>query len=425
MRILVAGGGFAGLEIAHRLGKKLKRTEHQVTVVNAVNYLTYQPFLPEAASGQLEPRHVVVPLRQVLKRKARVVVGTIEQIDHEAKNVHVSDAAGDPLTLEYDILVITAGAIARGPDNKALAARTSLVKTVGDSMMLRNLLFARLEAASAEDDEERRRALLTFVFVGGGYTGVEVLAEMEDLARVAVKKFYPELQALGMRWIVVEHAGGVIPELGDKMSAYVERLLEKRGIDVRLNTAVNSGDAENVELSDGETIRAATVVWATGVRACPVVSSSGFPVDEKGRVKTDVQLRVLGEDSTPVPNVWACGDAAAVPDLVTGKLCAPTAQYAIRQARRLAKNVQGSLENKDPTAFKYRNMGLVVSLGRFRGAAIVLGIRLRGLPARLVARSYHHVAMPTFARKSRIAMDWFVALFFPRDITSLGGTTDN
>jgi NADH dehydrogenase len=423
MRILIAGGGFAGLEIGHRLGRRLKRTEHEVTVVNAVNYLTYQPFLPEAASGALEPRHVVVPLRQVLK-KARVVVGVIERIDHDAKRVQVRDAAGDPIELTYDVLVLTAGAVSRAPEDKELARRTSLFKRVEDAMALRNLVLARLEAAAAEVDEARRRALLTFVFVGGGYTGVEALAELEDLARVAVKRFYPELRDIGMRWIVIEAAGGVIPELGDKMSAYVERLLTKRGIDVRCHTTVTAGDSESVELSDGEKVPAATVVWATGTHACPVVATAGFPVDEKGRVRTDVQLHVLDAEGAPVPEVWAAGDAAAVPDVVTGKLCPPTAQYAIRQARRLARNLEAVLENRDPRPFKYRNRGLVVSLGRFRGAAIVFGIRLRGFPAWFCARSYHLLAMPTITRKSRIAMDWAVALFFPRDITSLGGPPD-
>jgi NADH dehydrogenase len=288
-------------------------------------------------------------------------------------------------------------------------------------MYLRNLVLARLEAAAAEQDDDRRRTLLTFVFVGGGYTGVEALAELEDLARAAVKRFYPELRGYGMRWLVIEHAGGVIPELGDKMSSYVERLLERRGIDVRCHTKVDHGDTELVRLSDGEEVRTATLVWTTGVQACGVVGTAGFPVDEKGRVRTDSELRVLDADGHPVPDVWAAGDAAAIPDVVTGALCPPTAQYAKREAKRLARNVLAAIDGRDPAPFRYRNRGLVVALGRYRGAALVFGIRLRGLPAWFVARSYHLWAMPTLARKSRIALDWFVALLFPRDITSLGG----
>ncbi|MGH9027741.1 MAG: NAD(P)/FAD-dependent oxidoreductase [Acidimicrobiia bacterium] len=424
MRILVAGGGFAGLEVGRRLSRRLKRSEHEVTVVNAVNYLTYQPFLPEAASGALEPRHVVVPLRQVLNR-ARVVVGVIEHIDHDAKRIQVRDAAGDPFELAYDVLVLTAGAVARGPVDRALAARALPFKKIDDAMYLRNLVLARLEAAAAEQNDHRRRALLTFMFVGGGYTGVEALAELEDLARAAVKRFYPELRDFGMRWIVVEHAAGVIPELGERMSNYVERLLEKRGIEVRCHTKIDTGDADCVRLTDGEEVRTATLVWTTGVRACPVVANSGFPVDEKGRVQTDEHLRVLDATGRPVPDVWAAGDAAAIPDVVTGKLCPPTAQYAVRQARRLARNVEAVIDGRESRPFEYRNRGLVVALGQYRGAALVFGVQLRGFPAWIVARSYHLWAMPTLARKSRIAIDWAVALVFPRDITSLGGPPDD
>ncbi len=419
MRVLVCGGGFVGVYAALHLERHLRGPDHEIVLVNAENYLQYQPFLPEAASGTIEPRHVLVALRQVLRR-TRLVVGEAEIVDHAARRAHVRTLDGASLDLPYDEVVLAPGSVSRVLPVPGLADRAVGFKTIEEAIHLRNDVLARLEAAAETADPDRRRALLTFLFVGGGYAGVEALAELEDLCHDALKR-YPELANERARWVLVEATGRILPETDARLAEYALRRLARRGIEIHLETRLESAEGGMMRLSNGDTFPAATLVWTTGVRPDPLAARSGFPVDERGRVTCDEFLRVCDADRRVVPGAWAAGDAAAVPDLATGGLSPPTAQHALRQAKRLARNLEASNRGRRLRPFKYRNRGQLVSLGRYRGVAQLPGrIRLRGFPAWWLHRSYHVAKMPTFNRKVRISLDWTVALFFPRDIVALG-----
>jgi len=411
-RILVVGAGFGGLYAAMHLRRAVE-IGHRVTVIDPQNFMQYQPFLPEVASGTIDPRAVVVPLRRVL-RHCEVVIGEVERVDHAGRTARVRLADGRDVDLGYDVIVLAPGSWARVLPIPGLAEHGVGFKTVQEAIWLRNHVLSRLDVAAATDDPVRRRAAMTFVFVGGGYAGVEALGELEDLARDALES-YPSLRADQMRWVLVEAAGSILPEIGSELADYALERLGERGIEVLLRTRLESAEGGTLRLSDGQTFAAETLVWTAGVRPSPLAAASGFPVDETGRVRTDAFLRVDG-----VEDAWACGDAAAVPDRLAGGLMPPTAQHGMRQGKRLAANLQAVLERRRPEPFEYRGIGAVVSLGRYKGVAVIRGLRLRGFPAWFAHRSYHLYAMPTLTRKVKIAADWTVALLFPRDLAQLG-----
>ncbi len=409
-RILIVGGGYVGMYSALEL-QGLDGVE--LTLVNPENFMLYQPFLPEVASGNIEPRHVVVPLRQVL-RETNIVVGEVAELDHPNRLATVRTDDGESIAIGYDVVVLGAGSRSRVLPIPGLAERGIGFKTVSEAIYLRNHVIDRLDEAAATSDEERRRAALTFVFVGGGYAGVEALAELEDMACYAMR-YYPQLRRVMMRWVLVEAADGILPEIGSDLAAYVRRHLAGRGIEVLLGTRLASAEGGLMRLSDGQQFRADTLVWTAGVKPEPLAQRSGFPVDDRGRVVVDEFLRVRD-----VEGAWAAGDAAAIPDLVTGGTAPPTAQHALREARRLGRNLVASMSGRPLEPFRHRNLGQLASLGRFKGVAKVLGVRLTGFPAWWLHRSYHILMMPTISRKSRIIADWTVGLLFPRDIAQLG-----
>ena len=271
-----------------------------------------------------------------------------------------------------------------------------------------------MDAAESTADPALRRRALTFLFVGGGYAGVEALAELEDLARDACR-YYRTIRREDMRWVLVEAAAGILPEIGSELGDYAVSRLRRRGIEVDLETRLESADGGLMRLSSGESFEADTLVWTTGVRAHPLLARMGFPTDERGRLIADENLRVKD-----VEGAWTGGDCAAVPDLVTGGVCPPTAQHALRQARLLAQNLAASLEGGELRPFRYRQLGALVSLGRYKGVAKVLGVRLRGFPAWFLHRTYHLSRIPTVNRKVRVMIDWTVSLFFRRDVVQLG-----
>ncbi|MGH2594576.1 MAG: NAD(P)/FAD-dependent oxidoreductase [Actinomycetota bacterium] len=410
-RILIVGGGFAGMYAALEM-KRLAAAGHRVTLVSSENFMQYQPFLPEVASGTIDPRAVVVPLRPVL-RHATVAVGEVTSIDHQLRRVDVRIPDGATVDLDYDILVVTAGSWSRVLPIPGLAKHGVGFKTVQEAIHLRNHVLSRLDVAAQTEDPARRRAALTFVFVGAGYAGVEALGELEDLARDAVRS-YPTLFARDMRWILIEAAGQILPELPADLAAYAQTQLRHRGIEVLLNTRLESAEAE-IRLSDGQAFSADTLVWTAGVKPSPLAGLSGIPVDERGRIVVDDHLRVVG-----VPDVWAAGDIAAVPDRTTGGLAPPTAQHAMREGRRLGRNLTATLLGGELEPFVWRNVGGVCSLGRYKGVADVFGIKVKGFLGWFLHRSYHLWAMPTVGRRVRIAIDWTIALLFPRDISQLG-----
>ncbi|HEX6663894.1 MAG TPA: FAD-dependent oxidoreductase [Gaiellaceae bacterium] len=399
---LVLGGGFAGGYVARLLGKR------GATIVSPENFMLYTPMLPEAASGTLEPRHVVVPLRMMCPR-AELLLGRAVAVDTGRQNVRVETEEG-LLTVRYQELVIALGAVSRTLPIPGLAEHALGFKTLADAINLRNHVLRRLEAAAAASSEGQRRRELTFVFVGAGYAGVEALAELSDLVRDALR-YYPTLRHERQHWLLVDAAPMILAEIPRGLGDYAARQLVRRGVDIRVATTLESVDAHAATLSDGDRVLTSTVVWTAGVRANPANDRLGLPVDERGRVVVDPALRVDG-----VPHVWALGDGARVPNAATpGVFDPPTCQHALRQARRLAKNLAG-----EPKPYRYRMLGQAATLGRYKGIAQVPGARLRGFPGWFATRTYHLYQLPLLTRKLRVVVDWTTALFFRRDIAELG-----
>jgi NADH dehydrogenase len=413
-RILIVGGGYIGMYAARRLERRLDPRAHQLVLVNPDNFMLYQPFLPEVASGLIDPRAVVVPLRSVLRR-TELVVGEVEGVDLAAKRASVHLAGGDPRDVEFDVLIMGAGSWSRTLAIPGLAEHGVGFKDLAEAIWLRNRVLSQLDRAAELADPAARRAALTFVFVGAGFAGIEALGELEDLARNATNTI-PSLDRAEQRWVMVEAAPRILPELEPDLASYAADRLRERDIEIHTTTRLERIDDGVVQLSDGDPFRAETLVWTAGVRPSPLAADSGFPVDDRGRITVDRALRVVG-----IEGVWAAGDVAAVPDEhATQGTSPPTAQHALRQARVLADNVAASLDGGRLRPFRYENKGMLCSLGHYRGVANPLGIRVKGFPAWFLHRTYHLLYMPSFARKARIALDWTIALLFPRDLAQLG-----
>ena len=413
-RILIVGGGYGGMHTALRLERLLRPGEATVMVADPRSYMTYQPLLAEAAAGNLEPRHVVVPLRGVLRR-AQVIKAAVSSIDHGHRVAYLSDADGAERPVGYDMLVLAPGSISRVLPIPGLAEAGIGFRTVGEAIHLRNHVLGRLDAAASANSAEDRRAALTFVFTGGGYAGVEALAELQDMAFDACAR-YPEFSHREMRWILVEAADRILPEVSPAMADYTAALLRHRHIEVRLRTRLTSAEGGRIRFDGGEEFNAGTLVWTAGVVPSPLARQAGLPTDASGRVVVSEFLAVEGTDGA-----WALGDCAAVPDLAAGggTLCAPTAQHAYRQARRLAGNITAVLRGGTPTPYRHASAGSVASLGLYRGVAEVYGLRMRGLPAWMTHRTYHLLKLPTMNRRLRVVSDWTLALLFRREVISL------
>jgi NADH:quinone reductase (non-electrogenic) len=402
--ILVLGGGFGGAWVSRLLGKRGRES----TIVNRENFMLFASLLPEAASGSLEPRHVVVPLRMMCPR-ADVLIGHAGDLDLDRQCVHVQTEE-ELLTIRYDQLVVAFGSIARALPIPGLKEHALGFKSLEDAIQLRNHVLRRLEAAAAAPTPGHRRRELTFVFVGAGYAGVEALAEMHELVRDALR-YYPEIRHEPQRWILVDAAPKILPEIPTRLGEYAAKQLARRGIEIRVGTTLERLEPHAATLSGGERIPTSTLVWTAGVRARPELSQLGLPVDDRGRVRVDELLRVEGHT-----NIWALGDGACVPNRATpDHPDPPTSQHALRQARRLAKNLTGEAK-----PYRYRMLGQVATLGRYRGIADILGLRLRGFPGWFVTRTYHLYQLPLLSRKLRVVTDWTVSLLFRRDIAELG-----
>ncbi|MBE9376108.1 NAD(P)/FAD-dependent oxidoreductase [Saccharopolyspora sp. HNM0983] len=419
-RIVVVGGGHTGLTLALRLQSQLGPDEARITVIDPQPHMTYQPFLPEAAAGSLEPRHVVVPLREAL-RSSEVLTARVSEIDAQRQRLQLTLCDGQDEEIDYDVLAVVPGSISKALPIPGLAEQGVGFKTIGEAIYLRNHVLSRLDIAASTDDEELRRRLLTFVFVGGGYAGIEALAELESMARYAIRD-HSGLREADMRWVLVEAMDRIMPEVSRPMGEYTRGILADRGIEVKLNTTVESFADGHVRLSDGEEFDTGTVCWTAGVKPNPVLEHSDLPRDEGGRVRCSPDLRVDG-----TRNVFTAGDCAAVPDLTSSDpdaICGPSAQHAVRQARVLADNVVSHLRGAALRDYRHRYAGSVAGLGLFQGAAEVYGIKLKGFPAWLLHRVYHLAKMPTLSRKARIAGDWLMELPFRRQTVALGELHD-
>ncbi|MGP4090126.1 NAD(P)/FAD-dependent oxidoreductase [Streptomyces sp. KR55] len=424
-RILVVGGGYVGMYTALRLQRKLKRElgrgEAEITVVTPDPYMTYQPFLPEAAAGSISPRHVVVPLRRVLA-DCRVVIGEVRSIRHAERVAALTTLATEEEgtgaeQLSYDELVLAPGSVSRTLPVPGLADHGIGFKTVEEAIGLRNHVLEQMDIASSTRDPAIRDAALTFVFVGGGYAGVEALGELEDMARYATR-YYHNVQPEDMKWILVEASDRILPEVGEEMGRYTVTELRRRNIQVLLGTRLESCADRVAVLSDGQRFPTRTVVWTAGVKPHPLLAATDLPLTERGRLHCTAELSIEGH-----AHAWAAGDAAAVPDVTAGApgtTCAPNAQHALRQAKVLGDNIVHSLRGEPLQTYAHKYAGSVASLGLHKGVAHVYGRKVKGYPAWFMHRAYHLSRVPTFNRKARVLAEWTLAGLFKREIVSLG-----
>ena len=424
-RILVVGGGYVGMYTALRLQRRLKQELRQgtveITVVTPDPYMTYQPFLPEAAAGAISPRHVVVPLRRVLDR-CHIVIGEVRSIDHAKRTATLTTLATEEEgtgteQLTYDELVLAPGSISRTLPVPGLAEHAIGFKSVEEAIGLRNHVIEQMDIASSTRDPAIRDAALTFVFVGGGFAGVEALAELEDMARYTTR-YYHNVEAEDMKWILVEASDRILPEVGEEMGRYTVTELRRRNIDVRLGTRLDSCVDRVAVLSDGARFPTRTIVWTAGVKPSPLLAATDLPLTGRGRLKCTPELTIDG-----VTHAWAAGDAAAVPDVTAarpGTETAPNAQHAVRQARALGDNIAHALRGEPLRTYSHKYVGSVASLGFHQGVAHVYGRKLKGYPAWFMHRVYHLSRVPTFNRKARVLAEWTLSGLFKREIVSLG-----
>ena len=419
-KILIVGGGYAGFYTAWKLEKHLRKGEAEVTIVDPLPYMTYQPFLPEVAAGSIEARHSVVALRRHLKR-TNVVAAKVTGINHAGKVATITPIAGEPYEFAYDQIVVTAGAVSRTFPIPGIADNAIGLKTIEEAVAIRDRLMSNFDKASTLPPGPDRDRLLTVVVVGGGFAGIEVFAELRSLASSLVKS-YPQITFDDTHFHLIEAMSRIMPEVSLKTSEWVLKNLAQRGASVHLDTQVTGAVGGNIELSTGETIPSDLIIWTAGVMANPTVVRGGdLPVEERGRIRTRADLRVGSEDEI-VEGAWAAGDVSAVPDLTGGGVggyCVPNAQHAVRQAKLLAKNLVGVLRGELPREYYHKNLGAVAGLGLWVGVFQSGKLALKGPIAWLAHRGYHGLAMPSWERKWRVLWGWWNNFWLGRDMVNL------
>jgi len=424
-KILIVGGGYAGFYTAWKLEKHLRRGEAEVIVVDPLPYMTYQPFLPEVAAGSIEARHSVVALRRHLKR-TKVVAAKVTGINHANKVATITPIAGEPYELEYDQIVVTAGAVSRTFPIPGIADNAIGLKTIEEAVAIRDRLMSNFDKASTLPPGPERDRLLTVVVIGGGFAGIEVFAELRSFASALVAR-YPEITFDDTHFHLVEAMGRIMPEVSLKTSEWVLKDLAKRAAYVHLDTQVTGAVGGNVELSTGEVIPSDLIIWTAGVMANPTVVRGGdLPVEERGRIQTRADLRV-GTDDEIVEGAWAAGDVSAVPDLSGGGVggyCVPNAQHAVRQAKLLAMNLVAVLRGELPREYFHKNLGAVAGLGLYNGVFQSGNLALKGFVAWVAHRGYHGLAMPSWERKFRVVCGWWNNLWLGRDLVNLQAVQD-
>jgi NADH dehydrogenase len=413
--VVIAGGGFGGFYAARRLEKVLPRQSARVTLLSDVNFLLYTPLLPGAAAGTLEPRHVVVPLREELHH-TNIRLGRVTGLDADARRLQFKGPLDTDESLSYDQLILAIGSVSRVLPIPGLAEHGLGFKTIAEATALRNRALFNLELAEAMDNPVERDPYLTFVFVGAGYAGVEGIAELQDFVADVIER-YPRCRTQGTRWVLVEALPKIMPEIPEDLADFATRELQARGIEVKTGTLMKSCMEDTVELSNGEKIPARLLAWTAGVKPPGVVRHLGLPLHKSGRIEADETTRVKGRE-----NIWAVGDSAAIPDPAKkGKdICPPTAQHAMRQGKVAADNVAAVLGHGKVRKFRYKTLGVFVDLGRNQAVATMVGVKLRGFPAWFAARTYHLMLMPGTSRRTRLMVDWTVGLLFGRSSSELG-----
>ncbi|WP_249009972.1 NAD(P)/FAD-dependent oxidoreductase [Conexibacter sp. DBS9H8] len=410
-KVLILGGGFGGFYTARKLEKHAP-ADTTITLVNNTNYLTYAPLMPGVAAGTLDPRHIVMPLREHFRR-TQLRVGWVTSADPAAQQVTVEMVSGHEHTFDYDHLVIALGSVSRTFPVPGLAEHGVGFKTIEEATALRNRIIHSMELAEGLDDPFERRSYLSFVFVGGGYAGLEGIAELLDFAD-DVLKLYPRCKQTGVKFTLVDIMPRVMPEIQAPLSEWAMNLLRKRGMEFKLETSVKEVHEDHVILSTDEVLPTRTLVWTAGVKASPVAASLGVPLD-RGRIITNPALQVDG-----FTNVWAVGDVAAVPNpAMPGMPCPPTAQHAIRQGNLLGRNIASALKGGEVRPFTFKTLGSFADLGRHKAVANLMGIKVKGFLAWVIARTYHLAWMPGWDRRIRLLTDWTVGALFPRDIAEM------
>jgi NADH:ubiquinone reductase (H+-translocating) len=404
--VVVLGGGFAGASVARELGHL------GCTLVAPDTDLAYTPLLAEAASGEVGVDRLAVPLRAVCPR-AEILRGRATAIDRTTRAVTVETGANGAITVGYEQLVVAVGAVEREPTIPGLREPLLGVRTVPQVLATRAHVLAQVTAAAAETDPPKRRRLLTFVVVGGGYVGVEALAELQALVRDAARD-HRSLKGAPQRWVLVEAAPAILAGVPARLVAYTERQLEDRGVEILTSTTLTGVENGVGLLSDGGRLDAATVIWTAGSSANPLVASLGLPVDGSGRLLLRATLQVEDDD-----RVWAAGDCAAVPNAATpGRTDPATSQHALRQARRIARNVRAVRHGRSPEPYRFLQLGQVATLGRYNGIADVFGLQLSGLPGWIAARGVHLLQYPDPVGRLGVVNDWALSFLLRRDTRS-------
>ena len=420
-RILIVGGGYAGFYTAWKLEKHLRKGEADVTMVDPLPYMTYQPFLPEVAAGSIEPRHAVVTHRRHLKT-TNVITAKVTGIDHAKKVATITPPIGEPYEFAYDQIVVTAGAVSRTFPIPGIADNAIGMKTIEEAVAVRDRLLSNFDKAAAIPAGPERDRLLTVVVVGGGFAGIEAFAELRSFASSLISK-YPQLSFDDTHFHLIEAMGRIMPEVSLETSKWVMKDLGKRGAFIHLDTQVTSAVGGDVELSTGEVIPTDLIVWTAGVMANPTVVRGGdLPTEPRGRISARTDLRVVDADGNPVEGAWAAGDIAAVPDKTGGLpdgTCVPNAQHAVRQAKLLAKNLVAVLRGEGTKEYFHKNLGAVAGLGLYNGVFQSGKIALKGFIAWVAHRGYHGLAMPTWERKWRVLWGWWNNLWLGRDFANL------
>jgi NADH dehydrogenase len=418
-RVLILGGGFGGVYAAVHLGKLFSKNELQdveIAIVSRENYIVFQPLLPEVISGSVELNHVIAPIRRMAP-KARLYNRDIEAIDPIARTVTLSQGARpERLTLSYDHLVVAMGTRLDHSKIPGMHEHASPFKYLGDALYLRNQLVRALEEAETEADPDMRRRLLTFVVAGGGFSGVECIAEMNDFLREAVHAYH-NISEADLRLILLQRSERILPELTESLAAFAHKLLVKRGVEIRLGAGLKAVSADAVVVEDKETQNTETIGTRTTVATVPagphpLLSALPFP-QEKGRIVVDQTTEVKDW-----PNVWALGDCAAIMQ-VDGQISPPTAQHALRQAKTCAENIIASMRGGAKKIFKFTGLGKLGSLGRRSAVAEIFGMHLKGLFAWLLWRGVYVTKFPGLSGQLRLLSDWILDAFLPRDITQL------
>ena len=418
-RILIVGGGYAGFYTARKLEKYLRKNEAEVTMIDPLPYMTYQPFLPEVAAGSIEPRHAVVSHRRHLKR-TEIITGRVSHVGHDNKKVTIEVSGLAPFDREYDHVVVTAGAVSRTFPIPGVAEVAIGMKNIEEAIEVRHRVLTNFDKASNLPEGPERKRLLSFVVVGGGFAGIEAFAEMLSLATYLLR-YYPTLKFEDIDFHLVEALSRIMPEVSLKTSLWVIKNLEGRGATVHLNTQLVSADNGIVELSSGEKFAADTIVWTAGVMANPVAKHTDLPTDERGRITANASLQVVDGDEV-IEGAWTCGDVSAVPDLSgdgVGGYCVPNAQHAVRQGKLMAKNLVAALRGEGLKDYNHKNMGAVAGLGIGVGVFQYRNFAVTGFPAWIMHRGYHGLAMPMWERKIRVFSGWIANVVFRRDVVSI------